>query len=77
MVFWADVAIEPADFAVLSLLGPGGDAPAVLEALGLAAPLGATAVPVGDAGVSSGERPAATRWNCWCRAPRRASGSAG
>lgn len=48
MVFWADVSIEPADLAVLSLLGPGRDAPAVLEALGVAAPLGATAVPVGD-----------------------------
>ncbi|ULP47026.1 YgfZ/GcvT domain-containing protein [Mycolicibacter virginiensis] len=50
MVFWADVAIEPADLGVLSLLGPDRDAPAVLDALGLAAPLGATAVSVGDSG---------------------------
>ncbi|OBK84251.1 glycine cleavage system protein T [Mycolicibacter heraklionensis] len=50
MVFWADVAVEPADLAVLSLLGPDRDAPAVLEALGLAAPLGATAVSLGDSG---------------------------
>ena len=50
MVFWADVAVEPADLAVLSLLGPGGDAPAVLAALGLTEPVGATAMPVGDAG---------------------------
>ncbi|WP_370330397.1 folate-binding protein YgfZ [Mycolicibacterium hippocampi] len=35
MVFWADVTVEPADLAVLSLLGPGlADTP-VLEALGL------------------------------------------
>jgi folate-binding protein YgfZ len=35
MVFWADVTIEPADLAVLSLLGPAlADTP-VLEALGL------------------------------------------
>ncbi|BBY19496.1 glycine cleavage system protein T [Mycolicibacterium litorale] len=35
MVFWADVAIEPADLAVLSLLGPAlADTP-VLDALGL------------------------------------------
>lgn len=35
MVFWADVTIEPADLAVLSLLGPAlADTP-VLDALGL------------------------------------------
>ncbi|MCW1959086.1 MAG: folate-binding protein YgfZ [Mycobacterium sp.] len=37
MVFWADVQPAPADLAVLSLLGPGLAAPAVLEALGVAA----------------------------------------
>jgi folate-binding protein YgfZ len=35
MVFWADVAIEPADLAVLSLLGPRLADPAVLDALGV------------------------------------------
>jgi tRNA-modifying protein YgfZ len=30
MVFWADVAVEPADLAVLSLLGPALAGPAVL-----------------------------------------------
>ncbi|QZA07224.1 folate-binding protein [Mycolicibacter heraklionensis] len=49
MVFWADVTVtEPIDLAVLSLLGPDRDAPAVLDALGLAAPPGATAVPLPD-----------------------------
>lgn len=37
MVFWADVAIEPAELAVLSLLGPAVTDAAVLDALGLAA----------------------------------------
>ncbi len=37
MVFWADVAVEPADLAVLSLLGPQlADSP-VLDALGMSA----------------------------------------
>ncbi|WP_396927632.1 YgfZ/GcvT domain-containing protein [Mycolicibacterium sp.] len=35
MVFWADVALEAADLAVLSLLGPRLADPAVLEVLGL------------------------------------------
>lgn len=48
MVFWADVAVEAADLAVLSLLGPGRDAPAVLDAMGLAAPPGETAVALPD-----------------------------
>src|SRR5690349_10405133 len=35
MVFWSDVAVEPADLAVLSLLGPAlADTP-VLDALGV------------------------------------------
>lgn len=50
MVFWADVVIEPADLAVLSLLGPAlGDTP-VLETLGLGslpAQSTATALPGG------------------------------
>ncbi|MGE2716377.1 YgfZ/GcvT domain-containing protein [Mycolicibacterium litorale] len=45
MVFWADVTIEPADLAVLSLLGPAlADTP-VLEALGVSSlPAESTAV---------------------------------
>ena len=35
MIFWADVAVEPAEFAVLSLLGPATTGSAVLTALGL------------------------------------------
>ena len=35
MVFWSDVAVEPADLAVLSLLGPRLDDPAVRSAMGL------------------------------------------
>ena len=35
MVFWSDVAVEPADLAVLSLLGPQLADPAVLDALGV------------------------------------------
>lgn len=50
MVFWADVAIEPAELAVLSVLGPAlGDTP-VLDALGvdaLPAESTATALPGG------------------------------
>jgi tRNA-modifying protein YgfZ len=48
MVFWADVAPEPADLAVLSLLGPGLTDNAVLDALHLdelPADLSAVAVP--------------------------------
>ncbi|MHC9294446.1 YgfZ/GcvT domain-containing protein [Mycobacterium sp. LTG2003] len=36
MVFWADVQVEPADLAVLSLLGPAVAKGPVLKALGLA-----------------------------------------
>ncbi|MBE1549887.1 hypothetical protein GGC64_003927 [Mycobacterium sp. OAS707] len=35
MVFWSDVAVEPAELAVLSLLGPRLADPEVLEALGV------------------------------------------
>ena len=35
MVFWSDVAVEPADLAVLSLLGPHLADPQVLDALGV------------------------------------------
>jgi folate-binding protein YgfZ len=35
MVFWADVAPEPADYGVLSLLGPGLTERPVLDALGV------------------------------------------
>jgi folate-binding Fe-S cluster repair protein YgfZ len=51
MVFWADVVIEPADLAVLSLLGPGIRDQAVLAALGVdALPARATAVPLAGGG---------------------------
>ncbi|CAJ1503855.1 folate-binding protein YgfZ [[Mycobacterium] kokjensenii] len=46
MVFWADVTVEPADLAVLTLLGPDRDAPAVLAALGLTEPLATRALPL-------------------------------
>lgn len=48
MVFWADVTIQVADLALLSLLGPGLATPAVLDALGLASLPGEVAVPIGD-----------------------------
>jgi folate-binding protein YgfZ len=35
MVFWSDVAVEPAELAVLSLLGPGLADPQVLATLGV------------------------------------------
>lgn len=50
MVFWAEVTVEPADLAVLSLLGPALDATPVLTALGLdslPAELSAVALPGG------------------------------
>jgi folate-binding protein YgfZ len=47
MVFWADVVVEPADLAVLSLLGPGVRDAAVLAALGVdALPATSTATPL-------------------------------
>ncbi len=51
MVFWADVVVEPAELAVVSLLGPRlVDAP-VLEALGVASlPAEMTAVALPDGG---------------------------
>lgn len=50
MVFWSDVVVEPADLAVLSLLGPRLADPAVLEAIGveaLPAEMTAVALPGG------------------------------
>lgn len=50
MVFWADVVVEPADLAVLSLLGPRLVDPPVLEVLGvvsLPAEMTAVALPAG------------------------------
>ncbi|MEW5811218.1 MAG: folate-binding protein [Actinomycetota bacterium] len=45
MVFWADVVVDSADLAVLSLLGPKVTDPQVLDALGVAAlPAAGTAV---------------------------------
>ncbi|OBA95566.1 glycine cleavage system protein T, partial [Mycobacteriaceae bacterium 1482268.1] len=51
MVFWADVAIEPADLAVLSLLGPRLADDGVLGLLGLGSlPAENTAAPLADGG---------------------------
>jgi tRNA-modifying protein YgfZ len=51
MVFRADVVVEQADMAVLSILGPGLSAPAFLEALNLKTPPAAwTAVPLTSGG---------------------------
>ncbi|KGI69862.1 folate-binding protein YgfZ [Mycolicibacterium rufum] len=51
MVFWADVVVETADLAVLSLLGPAVSDTPVLEALGVAAlPAPGTAVALPDGG---------------------------
>ncbi|ORX03183.1 CAF17-like 4Fe-4S cluster assembly/insertion protein YgfZ [Mycolicibacillus trivialis] len=51
MVFWADVAVEPAELAVLSLLGPALTDPAVAAALGVdALPDEQTALPLPDGG---------------------------
>jgi len=49
MVFWADVVVEPADLAVLSLLGPA--VPDAIAALGIdSPPLPWSAVPLADGG---------------------------
>jgi len=51
MVFWSDVAVEPADLAVLSLLGPNLSDASVLSTLGLQQfPEEWTAVPVDGGG---------------------------
>jgi folate-binding protein YgfZ len=51
MVFRADVVVEPADMAVLSILGPGAGEPAVLGALTLEAlPAPWTAIPLASGG---------------------------
>ncbi|MCV7419081.1 folate-binding protein YgfZ [Mycobacterium yunnanensis] len=58
MIFWADVVAEPANLAVLSLLGPRIDDPAVLSALGLAVlPEVATASPLPGGGFVRTLRP--------------------
>ena len=50
MVFWSDVAVEPADLAVLSLLGPRLADPQVLDALGVGS------LPAEDAGRGASRR---------------------
>ncbi|HYO04260.1 MAG TPA: folate-binding protein YgfZ [Mycobacterium sp.] len=51
MIFWADVVADPAELAVLSLLGPQVGDPAVLEAIGIPAlPEVASASPLADGG---------------------------
>lgn len=53
MVFWADVKMEIADLAVLSLLGPALGEPALLDVLGInSLPGAATAVPVARSDVA-------------------------
>jgi folate-binding Fe-S cluster repair protein YgfZ len=54
MVFWSDVVVEPADLAVLSLLGPGVAGAPVLDALGLAdLPADTELIPGGEVEVSA------------------------
>lgn len=51
MIFWADVVVDPADLAVLSLLGPAVTGAPVLDALGLAElPAAGTATALPDGG---------------------------
>ena len=51
MVFWADVAVEPADLAVLSLVGPQLADPRILDALGVSSlPAEGAAVAMQDGG---------------------------
>ena len=51
MVFWSEVVVDPAELAVLSLLGPQVNDPAVLAALGLdALPPISSAVPLAGGG---------------------------
>lgn len=51
MIFWAAVVAEPADLAVLSLVGPRVNDPAVLAAIGVSAlPALSTASPLADGG---------------------------
>jgi folate-binding protein YgfZ len=51
MIFWSDVVVEPADLAVLSLLGPDVAGVAVLNVLGLTAlPAAWTAVALPEGG---------------------------
>jgi hypothetical protein len=51
MVFWSDVKVEPADWAVLSLLGPRAADKAVLDTLGLdSLPAENAAVPLAEGG---------------------------
>ncbi len=51
MIFWAQVVAEPADLAVLSLLGPRVGDQAVLDAIGVSAlPAPAWATPLPDGG---------------------------
>jgi folate-binding protein YgfZ len=60
MVFWADVVVEPADLAVLSLLGPGLAETPVLNALGIdSLPAESTAVRLAGGGFVRRPQPAA------------------
>ena len=71
MVFWSDVAVEPADLAVLSLLGPRLADPAVLDALGVGSLPAKTRRWRCPTAVSCAGWPArASNWTWWCRAIR-------
>jgi folate-binding protein YgfZ len=51
MIFWADVVVDPAGLAVLSLLGPQVGDPAILDAIGVdALPAVSSATPLADGG---------------------------
>jgi tRNA-modifying protein YgfZ len=51
MIFWADVIVDPAELAVLSLLGPHVGEPAVLDVIGVAAlPAPSSASPLSGGG---------------------------
>ena len=58
MIFWADVVADPADLAVLSLLGPQVGETAVLDVLGVdALPAVSSAVPLAGGGFVRSMRP--------------------
>ena len=74
MVFWADVAIEQADLAVLSLLGPRLADHRVLGALGLdSLPAENTAIAAARRRIRAPDgRPGRSNWTSSCRAHQAA-----
>ena len=72
MVFWADVTVEAADLAVLSLLGPRLSDPAVLDALGVEAlPAQGPAVAADRRGFPAPDACHRDDSTSWCPATRR------